>query len=55
MECLTQMERGLTHMGMRVYDRIPIVRYNRDYMLPALAEVGKTYAARLESGFDMYY
>ena len=55
LECLVQMERGLTHMGMRVYDRIPIVRYNRDYMLPALAEAGKTYAARLESGFDMYY
>ena len=55
LECLTQLERGLTHMGMRVYDRIPIVRYNRDYMLPALQEAGRTYAARLESGFDMYY
>ncbi len=55
LECLTQMERGMTHMGMRVYDRIPIVRFNRDYMLPALKEAGKTYAARLESGFDMYY
>lgn len=55
LECLTQMERGLTHMAMRVYDRIPIVRYNKDYMLPALVKAGKTYAARLESGFDMYY
>ena len=46
---------GLTHMGMRAYDRIPVVRYNKDYMLPALYEAGKTYADRLENGFDMYY
>ena len=55
LECLTQLERGLTHMGMRAYDRIPVVRYNRDYMLPALKEAGKVYANRLENGFDMYY
>ena len=54
-ECLTQMERGLTHMGMRAYDRIPVVRYNKDYMLPALFEAGRLYADRLENGFDMYY
>ena len=55
LECLAQMERGLTHMGMRAYDRIPVVRYNQGYMLPALREAGKTYADRLENGFDMYY
>lgn len=55
LECLTQLERGLTHMGMRAYDRISVVRYNRDYILPALYEAGKTYAERLENGFDMYY
>lgn len=55
LECLTQLERGLTHMGMRAYDRIPVVRYNKDYMLPALYEAGKTYADRLENGFDMHY
>ena len=55
LECLGQLERGLTHMGMRAYDRIPVVRYNREYMLPALREAGKTYADRLENGFDMYY
>ncbi len=54
-ECLQQLERGLTHMGMRVYDRIPVVRYNKDYMLPALRPAGQTYADRLENGFDMYY
>ena len=55
LECLMQLERGLTHMGMRAYDRIPVVRYNSAYMLPALVEAGKTYAVRLETGFDMYY
>ena len=55
LECLTQLERGLTHMGMRVYDRISIGRYIREYILPALVEAGKTYADRLENGFDMYY
>ena len=42
-------------MGMRAYDRVPVVRYNRDYMLPALYEAGKTYAERLENGFNMSY
>ena len=55
LECLTQLERGLTHMGMRAYDRIPVVHYNSTYMLPALQAAGKTYAERLETGFDMYY
>ena len=55
LECLTQLERGLNHMGMRVYDRIPVARYNKDYSLPALYEAGKIYAERLETGFDMYY
>ena len=55
LECLAQMERGLTHMGMRAYDRIPVVRYNREYMLPALRKAGRTYADCLENGFDMYY
>ena len=54
-DCLQQFERGLTHMVMRVYDRIPVVRYNKDYMLPALRPAGRTYADRLENGFDMYY
>lgn len=53
-DCLQQFERGLTHMRMRVYDRIPIVRYNREYMLPALRPAGRAYADRLENGFDMY-
>jgi multimeric flavodoxin WrbA len=55
LECLQQLERGLTHMGMRAYDRIGVVRYIKDYVLPALYEAGKIYSDRLENGFDMYY
>ncbi|MCR5108456.1 MAG: flavodoxin family protein [Lachnospiraceae bacterium] len=55
LECLQQFEKGLTHMGMRVYVRISLVRYNKDYLLPTLSEAGKTYAKTLETGFDMYY
>lgn len=54
-ECLTQFERGLGHMGMRVYDRISVVRYNKGYILPALPAAGRAYADALEKGFDMYY
>ncbi len=55
LECLTQLDRGLNHMGMRAYDRIPVVRYNKDYILPALETAGETYARTLETGFNMYY
>ena len=51
-ECLVQMERGLTHMGMRAFDRIPIVRYNKDYMLPALPAAGRAFADCVENGFQ---
>lgn len=54
-ECLTDMERALTHMGMRAYDRIPVVRFNAPYMLPAIEAAGHRYAFCLEKGFDMYY
>ncbi len=54
-ECIMQMERALNHMSMRAYDRISVVRYNKDYMLPMLKEAGRTYVDRLTNGFDMYY
>lgn len=54
-ECLQTMELALTHMGMRAYDRIPVNRYNKDYMLPTLEDAGVAYGKRLETGFDMYY
>jgi len=42
-------------MGMRAYDRLPVIRYNEGYMLPALEKAGETYAIRLAEGFDMQY
>ena len=54
-ECLYNMEEALKHMGMRAYDRIPVIRYNRDYMLPALEQAGEVYVERLKDGFDMRY
>lgn len=55
LECLHQMEQALTHMGMRAYDRIPVVRYNSEYVLPTLEKAGEVYADKLKNGFDMYY
>lgn len=55
LECLSDMELALTHMSMRAYDRIPVVRYNADYILPAIEQAGEVYAKRLETGFNMYY
>lgn len=55
LECLQDMEMALTHMSMRAYDRISLVRYNGEYMLPAMEAAGAMYVQRLETGFDMYY
>lgn len=55
LECLHQMEMALTHMGMRAYDRIPVIRYNSEYVLPMLEKAGEAYADKLENGFNMYY
>lgn len=55
LECLQDMEMALTHMGMRAYDRIPVIRFNKEYMLPTLENAGMTYADALVNGFDMYY
>ena len=54
-ECLSRLEYTLKHMNMRAYDRLPVNRFNRDYMLPALEKAGNVYAQRLETGFDMGY
>lgn len=54
-ECLHSLEETLKHMGMRAYDRIPVIRYNRTYILPALETAGELYAERTEKGFDMQY
>jgi len=54
-ECLHNMEEALKHMGMRAYDRIPVTRFNKDYIFQALEQAGEIYTTRLEEGFDMQY
>lgn len=54
-QCLIHLEEILQHMEMRAYDRVPAIRFNRDYMLPALTQAGELYAIRLKDGFDMQY
>lgn len=54
-ECLHHMEETIKHMGMRAYDRIPVTRFNRDYILTALETAGELYGRRLRDGFDMQY
>lgn len=43
------MELALTHMGMRAYDRIPVIRYNSEYVLPVFF-----YNARLKVTKEWY-
>ena len=54
-ECLHNMEESIKHMGMRAYDRIPVIRFNSDYILPALEQAGELYSKRIKDGFDMQY
>lgn len=49
------MEEALKHMGMRAYDRVPVIRFNKEYMLPALENAGEIYSIRVKDGFDMQY
>lgn len=55
LECLQHLETSIKHMGMRAYDRLPVIRFNKDYMLPALEKAGEQYARCLVEGFDMRY
>ena len=49
-ECLHNLEEAIRQMGMRACDRLPVIRFNRDYMLPALEAAGELYAKRLLDG-----
>lgn len=52
-ETLSHLEQILGHMGMRALDRIPIVRFNKNYMIPTLKEAGKEFAKHyLDFRFD---
>ncbi|MBR0138790.1 MAG: flavodoxin family protein [Firmicutes bacterium] len=50
-ECLVTLENTLRHMGIKVWDRMPVTRFNRDYNVPSLERGGELFAERLETGF----
>ncbi len=47
-ECLRALEESLKHMEMKAVDRLPVIRFNREYMLPALESAGEAFARCLE-------
>ena len=46
-ECLNNLERTTRHMGLTAFDRVPVVRFSKDYMLPALENAGEVFGSRL--------
>lgn len=40
-KCLEQMERTMQNIGMNVVDRLPIIRFSKDYMLQAIKSSAK--------------
>ena len=47
-QCLYIMEDTLSHMKMTAFDRLPVTRFNRSYMLPAVKEAGAAFVQSLE-------
>ena len=47
-QCLCIMEDTLSHMKMTAFDRLPVTRFNRDYLLPALQGAGAAFTQSLE-------
>lgn len=43
-QCLQNLETTLGHMKMVAVDRLPVIRFSRSYMLPALAGAGEAFA-----------
>lgn len=41
--CLYNLEYILNHMEIEVVDRLPVIQFNREYMLPAVKEAGKAF------------
>ena len=46
-ECLDALEKYAAHIGAVPCDRLPVIRFNRSYMLPALRSAGQAFAVRL--------
>lgn len=46
--CLELLEDTLRHMGMIAMDRLPVIQFNRSYMLPALKEAGRAFGENVK-------
>lgn len=49
-QCLNHLETTLTHMEMQTVERVPVIRFNRNYMLIALISAGRTFSDYLKKG-----
>lgn len=47
-ECLHHMEETMKHMEIVPVERLPVIRFNHSYMLPALTGAGSAFAAFLQ-------
>ena len=45
--CLHNMEQPVGHMKMQCVDRLPVIRFNEAYMLPALVGAGEAFAKKM--------
>ncbi|MDR0643287.1 MAG: flavodoxin family protein [Treponema sp.] len=43
-QCLSHMEDILSHMQIKTVERLPVIQFNKSYMLPALIKAGETFA-----------
>ncbi len=48
-QCLEHLEATLSHMGMVTLDRLPIIQFNKSYMLSALLEAGEKFSLMLKT------
>ena len=48
-KCLFNLEETLKHMAMKPVERIPVIQFNKAYMLPALVGAGRAFAEHLQA------
>lgn len=48
-KCLFNLEETLKHMGMKPVERLPVIQFNKSYMLPALEGAGEKFAEMIQA------
>lgn len=51
-ECLHHLEQTLSHMGMSAVERLPVIQFNKSYLLPALCHAGAAFAQYIAEGLS---